>query len=134
MYMQLWNSFYLFLISYSDCPPQRWGKGRLTDLPLCCRISTIQWIFELNNFATFLSQLPLILHIKLNQLGQRGKFFSAVQIVEVAFVLNFDVCDLAIASENEKQTVAPSTIYPAQKSPMATVSFVLLIYQLVINN
>jgi len=41
--------------------------------------------------------MSLVLHVVLNQLGQRGKLVAAEQVVKVAIVLDFDVCHFAVA-------------------------------------
>ena len=53
---------------------------------------------QLDHLAVLLLQLTLLLHVELDQLGERGELLAAIQVVKVARVLDLDVRDFVVSS------------------------------------
>lgn len=70
--------------------------GCVLGSPLRRRVGAVERILELYDVAVLLLELPVVLHVVLHQLGQRGKLLAAIQVVVVARVLDLDVGDGAI--------------------------------------
>lgn len=73
--------------------------------PLRRGVGTVERVLELDDVAVLLLQLPVMLHVILHQLRQRGELLPAVQVVEVARVLDLDVGDGAISPGKHKTLV-----------------------------
>ena len=79
-------------------------SGRM-NLPLGQRIAAIEWKFELDNLTITFAQLSLILHIILNQFGERSKLFPSIQVVKITRILYFDVSDSDISSAEPNKII-----------------------------
>nr|CAD7458845.1 unnamed protein product [Timema tahoe] len=71
-----------------------WAYMCVLHSPLSRRICAIERIPQFDHFPVLLLELSLVLHVELHQLGQGGKLLTAVQIVKVTCVLDFNVVKL----------------------------------------
>lgn len=71
--------------------------------PLRGRVGAVEWVLELNDVPIFLLQLPVMLHVILHQLCQGGKLLSAIKVVVISCVLDFNVGDGTISPARGKK-------------------------------
>lgn len=84
--------------------------------PLRGGVCTVERVLEFDDVSVLLLQLPVMLHVILDQLRQRGELLPAVQVVEVARVLDLDVGDGAISPE-ERRSAEGFSLYPQMAPP-----------------
>ena len=65
--------------------------------PLRRWVRAVEWILELNDVSILLFQLPMMLHVILHQLCQRGKLLSTIKVIVVPCVLDLNVGDGSIS-------------------------------------
>lgn len=66
-------------------------------------ISTVEGIFQLYDISVLFLELPMVFHVILDQLSQRGKLLSPVEVIVVTCVLDLDVGDSSSSSEIGKR-------------------------------
>lgn len=81
------------------------SRRRAVNSPLRGRVGAVERVLELNDVPIFLLQLPVMLHVILHQLCQGGKLLSAVKVIVISRVLDFNVGDGAVspAQRGEKK-------------------------------
>lgn len=62
-------------------------------------ISTVEGIFQLYDISILFLELPMVFHVVLDQLSQRGKLLSPVEVIVVTCVLDLDVGDSSSSSK-----------------------------------
>ena len=69
------------------------------DVPFRGWVGRIERIFEFDDLSVLFFQFILVLGVMLHEFGQRRKLLASVQVVEVALILNLDVCDVILTSK-----------------------------------
>lgn len=77
----------------STCEATANSGGRGANSPLRGRVGAVERVLELNDVPVLLLQLPVVLHVILHQLCQGGKLLSAVKVIVISRVLDFNVGD-----------------------------------------
>ena len=85
-------------------------------LPLGGGVGRVERVLELDDLSVALSELALVLHVVLDELGQRGKLLPAVQVIVVARVLDLDVRHFPVTSAREKEVHYKSISLSSSKS------------------
>lgn len=72
-------------------------KHPTSSSPLGGGVRTVEGVLELNHISVFLFQLPVMLHVILDQLCQSGKLLPTIKVIVVSCVLDFNVGDGSIS-------------------------------------
>lgn len=90
----------------TEVPPLLW--------PFWRGISTVEGIFQLYDISILLLELPMVLHVILDQLSQCGKLLSPVEVIVVTCVLDLDVGDSSSSSKVWKRGQKKNQTFPSQ--------------------
>lgn len=74
-----------------EVPPLLWPFRR--------GVSTVEGVFQLDDISILFLELPMVFHVILDQLSQRGKLLSPIEVIVVTCVLDLDVGDSSSSSK-----------------------------------